>query len=90
MNANEILTATRDVMQELMGPDYEAHGIAISSKGANLRVSGLVTRGHTVSFGYDVIDIARVDTDLLRRVLAKPAGEIRAQYVPAAKPGEAA
>lgn len=86
MTTRELLQATREVMQELLGPEYEVHGIAISQEGVNLRVSGLVTRGFTSSFGYTVTCIENVTAGLLRRVMAKPAREIKAQYVAAIQP----
>ena len=91
MTARDILIISQREMQALMGPDYEVHSLALSVNGPNnLRVSGLVTRGFTSSFGFNVMNLENVTADMLPGVLKNAADKIVAQYVQAVGPGEAA
>lgn len=91
MTARDILIISQREMQALMGPDYEVHSLALSVNGPNnLRVSGLVTRGFTSSFGFNVMNLENVTADMLPGVLKNAADKIMAMYVQAVGPGEAA
>lgn len=91
MTARDILIISQREMQALMGPDYEVHSLALSVNGPkNLRVSGLVTRGFTSSFGFNVMNLENVTDDMLPGVLKNAADKIVAMYVQAVGPGEAA